>query len=154
MLTRKDALKTAIFALTDTEYTLYPGYPAAPKVNGDELRATLTQMLNQLEKPRNISEEAKQAQNAKRREANAAKRAAVMAKVIPVLRRVLADKAPEDGWFAEQIFIEARPDLPIDYNKLKVQHVLLNEMRPEVDVIEAKGVPNRYRLHKEEIEGV
>lgn len=152
MLTRKDALKTAIYALTDTEYTLDPSY--SNKVSGDELRAVLTQMLNQLEKPRHISEEAKQAQNAKRREANAAKRAPIMAKVIPVLRKVLADKVPEDGWLAEQIFVEAWPDLPADYNKLKVQHVLLNEMRPEVDVIEAKGVANRYRLHKEEIEGV
>ena len=152
MLTRKDALKTAILALTDTEYTLDPSY--SNKVSGAELRAVLTQMFNQLDKPRNISEEAKQAQNAKRREANAAKRAAVMAKVIPVLRKVLADRVPEDGWYAEQIFIEAGPNLPADYNKLKVQHVLLNEMRPEVDVIEAKGVANRYRLHKEEIEGV
>lgn len=152
MLTRKDALKTAIFALTDTEYTLDPHY--ANTVPGDELRAVLTQMLNQLDKPRYISEEAKQAQNAKRREANAAKRAAVMAVVIPVLRRVLANEVPEDGWLAEQIFCEAKPDLPADYNKLKVQHVLLNEMRPEVDVIEVKGVANRYRLHKEEIEGV
>ena len=152
MLTRKDALKTAINALTDTEYTIDPRYTNT--VSGSELRAVLTQMFHQLDKPRHVSEEAKQAQNAKRREANAAKRAALMAGVIPVLRKVLAEKVPEDGWYAEQIFIEAGPDLPADYNKLKVQHVLLNEMRPEVDVIEAKGVANRYRLHKEEIEGV
>lgn len=152
MLTRKDALKTAIAALTDTEYPF--DHSHSLRVPGDELRTVLTQMLTQLEKPRNVSEEAKQAQNAKRREANAAKRAAVMARVIPVLRKVLADKVPEDGWLAEQIFCEAKPDLPADYNKLKVQHVLLNEMRPEVDVIEVKGIANRYRLHKAEIEGV
>ena len=153
MLTRKDALRTAINALTDAKYP-DPDFPMVLKVEGDELRATLTQMLNQLDKPRHVSEEAKQAQNAKRREANAAKRAALMAGVVPVLRKVLAEKVPENGWLAEQIFVEARPDLPADYNKLKVQHVLLNEMRPEVDVIEAKGVANRYRLHKEEIEEV
>ena len=153
MLTRKDALKTAINVLTCDSYP-YPDFPDDRCVPGDELRATLTQMLNQLDKPRHVSEEAKQAQNAKRREANAAKRAALMTGIIPVLRKVLAEKVPENGWFAEQIFIEARPDLPADYNKLKVQHVLLNEMRPEVDVIEAKGVANRYRLHKEEIEWV
>ena len=138
MLTRKDALKTAINVLTCDSYP-YPDFPDEWCVSGDELRATLTQMLNQLDK---------------RREANAAKRAALMAGVVPVLRKVLAEKVPEDGWLAEQIFIEARPDLPADYNKLKVQHVLLNEMRPEVDIIETKGVANRYRLHREEIEGV
>lgn len=152
MLTRKDALKTAIAALTDTEYPF--DHSHSLRVPGDELRTVLTQMLTQLEKPRNVSEEAKQAQNAKRREANAAKRAALMAGVIPVLRQVLTDEVPDDGWTAERIFNEAQFVLPADYNKLKVQHVLLNEMRAEVDIIEAKGFPNRYRLHKEGAEWV
>lgn len=134
-MTKKEALTVALNALLgmDTEEAA----EAITSING---------MIAQLNKP--VNEEKKAAVSAARKEKTAAARAELVAAVAPVLRGVLmGDRA---GMTAKDIFVDAQPHLPEGFSWQKVQNVLLREMREELDVIEAKGKPNLYRLKEAE----
>ena len=134
-MTKKEALTVALNALLgmDTEEAA----EAITSVNG---------MIAQLSKPAN--EEKRAAANAARKEKTAAARAELVAAVAPVLRGVLMHT--QLGMTAKDIFIDAQPFLPQGFSWQKVQNILLREMREELDVIEAKGKPNLYRLKEAE----
>lgn len=100
----------------------------------------LTTMIAQLSNPRKTSDEAKAKAKAKRADA----RAELCAQVVPVLREVLSHTL--QGLTAKEIFSEAQSRLPEDFTAPKVQNILLREMRPELDIVEAKGKANLYRL--------
>lgn len=129
-MTKKDALTIAIAALNNNTT------PNAQAID------TLTKMVEQLSKGR--SEEAKEAASSKRKAATAAARAELVAKIVPVLREVLTHT--QLGLTAKEIFGEAQSRLPADFSVAKVQNVLLREMAPELEKIEAKGKANLYRL--------
>ena len=125
-ITKSAALSTALTFIPETE---------------TETREVISKMIEQLAKPRNVSDEAKAKQNAKRKEQNAQARAELIAKVAPVLRNHLtADITAKD------LFEVAKNDLPADFTARKVQAVLLREMLPEVVITETKGKANTYRL--------
>ena len=131
-MTKKDALSYAINAIEihcDTDR---------------EVVETLTKMRDQLSKPHTTSPEAKSKANEKRKAATAAARATLVESVAPVLREVLSHTL--QGLTAKEIFSEAQSRLPEDFTAPKVQNILLREMRPELDVVEAKGKANLYRL--------
>lgn len=100
----------------------------------------LATMIAQLSKPRKTSDEVKAKAKAKRADA----RAELCAQVVPVLREVLSHTL--QGLTAKEIFSEAQSRLPEDFTAPKVQNILLREMRPELDIVEAKGKANLYRL--------
>lgn len=109
-----------------------------------EVLDVLDKMIEQLSKVRTVSPEAKEAANAKRKDATAKERAALVEKVAPVLREVLTHT--QQGMTAKEIFSDAASRLPADFSAPKVQNILLRELRPELEVIEAKGKANLYRL--------
>ena len=131
-MTKKDALSYAINAIEihcDTDR---------------EVVETLTKMRDQLSKPHTTSPEAKSKANEKRKAATAAARATLVESVAPVLREVLSHTL--QGLTAKEIFSEAQSRLPEDFTAPKVQNILLREMRSELDIVEAKGKANLYRL--------
>lgn len=127
-MTKKDALTAAIAALSQSN-------------ENDEVVETLTKMLEQVSKSHPTSDATK----AKRKEATATARAELVAKVAPVLTKALSS-AP-DGLTAKELFNLTASDLPADFSAPKVQNILLRELAPMVDKIEAKGKANVYRLH-------
>jgi len=129
-ITRVDALNYAINAIDQCTET------------DAEVVAILEKIRDQIAKPRATSEEAK----AKRKEATAAARAKLMEAVMPVLRAGL----PEGGCTAKELYTLCADKLPEDFTANKVQYVLLNEMRDEVEKIETKNKPNIYKPKKEE----
>ena len=134
-MTKKNALETAIAALVNK-----------PTAEDDDMEAIgiLTKMVEQLSKARPVNEEKKAAVSAARKEKTAQARAELVAKVAPVLREVLAHTL--QGLTAKEIYGEAASRLPADFTAAKVQNVLLREMRPELNVTEAKGKANIYTL--------
>ena len=105
------------------------------------VREVITKMVDQLAKRREVSDEAKAKQNAKRKEQNAQARAELIAKVAPVLRNHLtADITAKD------LFEVAKDELPEGFTANKVQAVLLREMASELVKTETKGKANTYRL--------
>lgn len=131
-MTKKDALSYAINAIEihcDTDR---------------EVVETLTKMRDQLAKPHTTSPEAKSKANEKRKAATAAARATLVESVVPVLREVLSHTL--QGLTAKEIFSEAQNRLPENFTAPKVQNILLREMRSELDIVEAKGKANLYRL--------
>ena len=109
--------------------------------NETEIREVITKMVDQLAKRREVSDEAKEKQNAKRKEQNAQARAELIAKVAPVLRNHLtADITAKD------LFEVAKDELPEGFTANKVQAVLLREMASELVKTETKGKANTYRL--------
>lgn len=69
----------------------------------------------------------------KRKAETKAAREALMTAVLPVLRPVITTEPKT----AEQIYNDAKSMLPTDWNKSKVQYVLLHELADEV-----KKIPN------------
>jgi len=127
-MTKKEALTIAINNLTAVEFA--------------EVRDTLSNMIDKLASAphRPMTEEQKNARKAK----TAAARQELVAKVTPVLRDVLTHTLT--GMTAKDIFADAQSRLPADFTAAKVQNVLLREMAPELEKIEAKGKANIYRL--------
>jgi hypothetical protein len=124
-MTKKDALTIALNTIDNAE-----------------AKTVIESMIAQLSKPRSPkSEEAKAKANAARKAKTAAARAELVAKVAPVLREALT--APMT---AKDVFEAAKANLPEDFTALKVQNVLLREMREELDITEAKGKANTYKL--------
>ena len=102
-----------------------------------EVREILTAMIEQLSKPRKVSDEAKAKAKAKRADA----RSALMTQVLPTIREGIAD-----GGTAKEIFERCADALPADFTSAKVQYILLHELADEVVKTEQKGKPNIYRL--------
>lgn len=127
-MTKKDALTIALNVLSAEEYP--------------DVVETLKKMVEQLSKPRSDESAAKASE--KRKAATAAARQELITKVAPVLREVLTHT--QLGLTAKEIFGEAQTRLPADFSVAKVQNVLLREMAPELEKIEAKGKANLYRL--------
>lgn len=100
-----------------------------------ETRLVLEGMVAQLERARDTSEEAK-----------AKRRAALMEKVLPVLRDALSKY--EVGVTAKELYANCADKLPEDFTALKVQAVLLREMKDEVVKTETKGKPNLYEIKR------
>lgn len=136
-MTKKNALTIArnIYAASTTDATT---------TEVQQVLDVLDKMIDQLSKVRTVSPEAKEAANAKRKDATAKERAGLVAMVAPILRDVLTHT--QQGMTAKEIFSDAASRLPIDFSAPKVQNILLREMRPELEVIEAKGKANLYRL--------
>lgn len=134
-MTKKNALETAIAALVNK-----------PTAEDEDMEAIgiLHKMIEQLSKTRPVDEEKKAAISAARKEKTAQARAELVAKVAPVLREVLTHTL--QGLTVKEIYGEAASHLPADFTAAKVQNVLLREMRPELNVTEAKGKANIYTL--------
>ena len=133
-MTKKDALTIAIYNMeTSTE----PVDLAAIEV--------LRGMIAQLSKPRTPkSEEAKAKANAARKEKTAKARAELVAHVAPVLREGLSHTLL--GVTAKELYDLTKSNLPADFTALRVQAILLREMRDELTITEAKGKANVYTL--------
>jgi len=124
-MTKKDALTIALNTIDNAE-----------------AKAVIESMIAQLSKPRTPkSEEAKAKANAARKAKTAAARAELVAKVAPVLREGLTAPVTAKG-----LFEAVKANLPADFTALKVQNVLLREMRDELTITEAKGQANTYQL--------
>lgn len=129
IMTKKNALELAIATLAIND-------------KNDEAVATLTKMVEQLEKSRTpMSDEKKAELSAKRKAATAQARSEMLANVVPVLRKYLATDVT-----AKELFEQAKGELPSDFSAPKVQNILLREMASEVVKTEAKGKANTYRL--------
>ena len=127
-MTKKDALTIALNTIDNAE-----------------AKTVIESMIAQLSKPSTPkSEEAKAKANAARKEKTAAARAELVAKVAPVLREGLSHTL--EGLTAKKLFAEVANKLPEDFTALKVQNVLLREMREELNIAEAKGKANVYTL--------
>lgn len=113
-------------------------------VENAEAKSVIETMIAQLSKPRTKSDEAKAKANAQRKEKNAKARAELVAKVAPVLREALSHT--QIGLTAKEVYDLAKADLPEDFTALKVQAMLLREMKSELVITEAKGKPNTYLL--------
>ena len=137
MMTKKNALTIArnIYAAATIDATT---------AEVQEVLDVLDRMIEQLSKPRTVSPEHQAAINANRKAATAKERRALVAQVAPILRDVLTHT--QQGMTAKEIFSDAASRLPADFSAPKVQNILLREMRPELEIIEAKGKANLYRL--------
>lgn len=154
-MTKKDALTIALSTLTASTYPNpnFDGKDTTRKeIPVEEIRDTITKMINQLSKPRKSSDEAK----AKAKDKRAKARAALIEQVLPILRKCMSneyrqnfcdgDARKEFGYTAKKLYAEAKDALPADFTAAKVQYILLNEMKDEVIKTEAKGKPNTYQL--------
>ena len=127
-MTKKDALTIALNTIDNAE-----------------AKSVIESMIAQLSKPRTPkSEEAKAKANAARKAKTAQARAELVAKVAPVLREGLSHTL--EGLTAKELFSEVADKLPENFTALKVQNVLLREMRDELTITEAKGKANTYTL--------
>ena len=142
-MTKKDALTIALSTLTASTYTnpSFDGKDTTRKeIPVEEVREVITKMIAQLSKTRNVSDEKKAEQSAKRKAATAAARAEMTTQVIPILRDVITTDMT-----AKEIYEAAADRLPADFSAPKVQNILRREMAAELVVTEAKGKPNTYR---------
>ena len=113
-------------------------------VSGEEVREVLTKMVEQLSKPRSEgSEEAREKAAQKRKEANAKARAELLEQVTPVLRANLSEPVT-----AKELYELCKTDLPDDFSWNKVQHILIHEMKPELEITERKKGGNTYQIKK------
>lgn len=134
-ITRVDALNFAIDCIQSA--------PMYSESRGDgEIVEVLTKMRDQIAKPHKTSEDTKARAKAKR----ANERAVLMAKVLPVLRDALSKY--EVGVTAKELYANCADKLPEDFTALKVQAVLLREMKDEVVKTETKGKPNLYEIKR------
>ena len=125
-MTKKDALTIALSTMADDT----------------DAKTVIKAMIAQLDQKR--TPEQKEAANAARRAKTAAARAELVAKVAPVLREGLSHTL--QGVTAKELYQMVEDKLPEDFYSVKVQNVLLREMRDELDIIETKGKANTYRL--------
>lgn len=143
-MTKKDALTIALSALTASTYAnpSFDGKDTTRKeIPADEVRETITKMIAQLS-PK--SEEAKAKANAARKEKTAKARAELVAHVAPILREGLSHTLI--GVTAKELYDLTKSNLPADFTALRVQAILLREMRDELTITEAKGKANTYTL--------
>ena len=124
-MTKKDALTIALTSL-----------PA----DATEAAETIRNMIAQLSKGHNVSDEKKAEQAAARKAKTAAARAEMCSHVIPILRDVITTDMT-----AKDIFAAAQERLPQDFTAAKVQNILLREMKDELVKTETKGKANTYR---------
>lgn len=143
-MTKKDALNAALTAMTAETYTYIREDGCRVDVSTDSAKQLIRGMIEQLSKVHPVTEEKKAAISAARKEKTAQARAELVAKVAPVLREVLTHTL--QGLTAKEIYGEAASRLPADFTAAKVQNVLLREMKPELNVAEAKGKANVYTL--------
>ena len=114
-------------------------------IDNAEAKTVIESMIAQLSKPRSPkSEEAKAKTNAVRKAKTAQARAELVAKVAPVLREGLSHTL--EGLTAKELFTEVADKLPEGFTALKIQNILLREMRDELTITEAKGKANTYAL--------
>lgn len=127
-MTKKDALTIALSTMADDT----------------DAKTVIKTMIAQLDQKRTRTPEQKEAANAARRAKTAAARAELVAKVAPILREGLSHTL--QGVTAKELYQMVEDKLPEDFYSVKVQNVLLREMRDELDIIETKGKANIYRL--------
>jgi len=130
-MTKKDALTLALSTMADDT----------------DAKTVIKAMIAQLDQKRTRTPEQKEAANAARRAKTAAARAELVAKVAPILREGLSHTL--QGVTAKELYQMVEDKLPEDFYSVKVQNVLLREMRDELDIIETKGKANIYRLKEE-----
>lgn len=123
-MTKKNALELAIASIDNAEAI-----------------ETLTKMLEQIENHKPMSDEKKVELNTKRKEATATARKELIEKVAPILRKYLTSPIT-----AKALYEVAKAELPTDFTAPKVQNILIRELAPELDKVEAKGKPNTYAL--------
>lgn len=127
-MTKKDALTIALSTMADDT----------------DAKTVIKAMIAQLDQKRTRTPEQKEVANAARRAKTAAARAELVAKVAPILREGLSHTL--QGVTAKELYQMVEDKLPEDFYSVKVQNVLLREMRDELDIIETKGKANTYRL--------
>lgn len=132
-ISRKDALTIARDAMKETN---------APVAD------VIQKMIDQLSKERKpLTEDQRQARNAKIREKTAAKRKVEMDKVLPVLRATFSRfQMPIT---AKELYLACVEDLPDHYTDRNVQYILAFDMKDEVNRVEvAKNKPYAYELKR------
>lgn len=126
-MTKKSALERAIAVLSTS--------PADA-----EAVETLNGMVEQLDKARTpMSDEKKKELSDKRKAATAEARKALLDVVVPVVRGIAVKPMT-----AKEIYAEGTGAWPADFSVAKLQNILIREMAPELDKVEAKGKPNTY----------
>lgn len=121
-MTKREALELAVATITNAEAV-----------------EVFNKMIEQLDKRTPMSDEKKAELNAKRKEATATARAELIAKVAPVIRKIAVTPMT-----AKEILDAGKAEFPADFTAPKLQNVLIREMAPELDKVEAKGKPNTY----------
>ena len=112
-------------------------------VSGEEVRETITKMIEQLSIRREGSEDARAKAAQKKKDATAKARAELLEKVAPVLRANLSEPVT-----AKELFEICKTDLPEDFSWNKVQHILIHEMKPELEITERKKGGNTYQIKR------
>ena len=112
-------------------------------VSGEEVRETITKMIEQLSIRREGSEDARAKAAQKKKDATAKARAELLEKVAPVLRANLSEPIT-----AKELFEICKTDLPDDFSWNKVQHILIHEMKPELEITERKKGGNTYQIKR------
>ena len=103
----------------------------------------LSALKEKYEKPREGSDEAREKAYAKRKEATAKARAELLEKVTPILRANLSEPVT-----AKELYELCKAELPEDFTWNKVQHILIHEMKPELEITERKRGGNTYQIAK------
>ena len=123
-MTKKSALERAVAVLSAS---------AEEAVTVDVLNSIIEQLEKRKSKP--LTEEQKAARKAK----TAAARAVVLDATCPIVREIAVTPMT-----ASEIFEAGKGRWLSDFSVAKLQNVLINEMAPELDKVEAKGKPNTY----------
>lgn len=123
-MTKKSALERAVAVLSAS---------AEEAVTVDVLNSIIEQLEKRKSKP--LTEEQKAARKAK----TAAARAVVLNATCPIVREIATTPMT-----ASEIFEAGKGRWLPDFSVAKLQNVLINEMEPELDKVEAKGKPNTY----------
>ena len=118
-MTKKIALNVALSNCGADNY-VFDG----ETVSGEEVRETITKMIEQLSIRREGSEDARAKAAQKKKDATAKARAELLEKVAPVLRANLSEPVT-----AKKLFEICKTDLPEDFSWNKVQHILIHEMK-------------------------
>lgn len=137
-MTKKIALNVALSNCGADNY-VFDG----ETVSGEEVREALTKMIEQLSKPRSEGSEEARAKAAQKKEATAKARAELIEKVAPVLRANLSEPVT-----AKELYEICKTDLPVDFSWNKVQHILIHEMKPELEITERKKGGNTYQIKR------
>lgn len=129
-ISRKDALTIARDAMKETN---------APVAD------VIQKMIDQLSKP--LTDDQRQARNAKIRAMTAARRKAEMEQVLPVLREGFSHY--EMPITAKTLYMVCAGELPEHYTYKNVQYILTFDMKDELNRIEvAKNKPYVYELKR------
>ena len=137
-MTKKIALNVALSNCGADNY-VFDG----ETVSGEEVRETITKMIEQLSIRREGSEDARAKAAQKKKDATAKARAELLEKVAPVLRANLSEPVT-----AKELFEVCKTNLPEDFSWNKVQHILIHEMKPELEITERKKGGNTYQIKR------